>query len=87
MIENLITQYDLLNQEIEKLIQSENISEIELPARKADKVLDDIIHCRCGSDQEAQIKFRFLVYLMKLEYFESRKEGIGDELITMFDKF
>jgi hypothetical protein len=86
MIDKLIAQYDLLNHEIEALIQSENISKIEIPARKADKVLDDIIHCKCNSDDEAQIKFKFLVYLMKLEYFESRKEVVGDELITMFDK-
>ena len=86
MIKNLIAQYDLLNHEIEALIQSENISEIEVPARRADNVLDDIIHCKCDSDDEAQIKFKFLVYLMKLEYFESRKEVIGNELITMFEK-
>lgn len=87
MIEKLITEYDLLIHEIDALIQSENISKIEIPARKADKVLDDIIHCKCDSDDEAQIKFKFLVHLMKLEYFESRKEVIGDELITMFDEF
>ena len=86
MIEKLIAQYDLLNKEIDELIQSENISKIEVPARKADKVLDDIIQCQCNSDDEAQIKFKFLVYLMKLEYFESRKEVIGDELIAMFGK-
>ena len=86
MIDKLIAQYDLLNHEIEALIQSENTSKIEISARKADKVLDDIIHSKCNSDDEAQIKFKFLVYLMKLEYFESRKEVVGDELIAMFDK-
>ncbi len=86
MIEKFITQYDLLNHEINALVQRENISGIEIPARQADKVLDDIIQCKCNSDDEAQTKFKFLVSLMKLEYFESRKEVIGDELIAMFDK-
>ncbi|MCP4185229.1 MAG: hypothetical protein GY761_18285 [Hyphomicrobiales bacterium] len=86
MIEKLIAQYDLLNHEIDALIQCESISEIEILGRQADKVLDDIIHCECNSDDEAQTKFKFLINLMKLEYFESRKEVIGDELIAMFDK-